>query len=93
MLPLTLSAAVPPGASAAIDLPFPRLSLNPDRSFPTNVELTEGGVAVWRGGAFVPGVAGVESIELVPPSWPLEWYSLRATVLAGQYDFEAAIAS
>ena len=46
-----LQATVPAGATAVVRVPTPLAS--------AAVTITEGGAAVWRAGAFVPGVAGI----------------------------------
>ena len=52
---LTIEVAVPPNSDAVTKVPL----LGAD---PASITVTEGGAAVWRDGAFVPGVKGVVGV-------------------------------
>ena len=52
---LTIDVVVPPNSDAVTKVPL----LGSD---PASITVTEGGAAVWRDGAFVPGVKGVVGV-------------------------------
>ena len=83
---LALNVTLPPGVGAEVVLPFPSLPA----PLPASLVVTEGGAAVWRGGAFVPGAApGVLGAEQGDGTWPLAWGALRVRIASGSYSYIA----
>jgi serine/threonine protein kinase len=81
---LSLGLSVPANARATVRVPFPA------NTSAATLSVAEGGVAVFRGGAFVPGVAGVVAAAMneaddVPPGQK----TVDIEVLAGDYAFES----
>jgi hypothetical protein len=81
---LSLGLSVPANARATVRVPFPA------NASAASLSVAEGGVAVFRGGAFVPGVAGVVAAAMteandVPPGQK----TVDIEVLAGDYAFES----
>jgi hypothetical protein len=74
---VALNASLPANVAGTISVPVAGLA---------NAVVTEGGVAVWRGGAFVPGPAGLYGAAL-------DGAYVTFAVGSGQYAFAAAPAA
>jgi len=77
---MTLDTTVPVGGTASVSVPTPGATAG-------SVTITEGGVVVWAGGAFVPGVPGVKSASAAPAGVPP---AIVFEVGSGSYSFVAA---
>lgn len=77
---IQITATIPPNAAATVRVPFPA---GTDLS---RVNITEGGLPVWHGGAFVPGVPGVTGAAAVTSGdLPVGQVTVDITVGAGSY--------
>eukprot|EP01052_Picozoa_sp_SAG31_P024329 SAG31_NODE_2062_length_6536_cov_8.777691_6_plen_184_part_00 len=82
-LALALNVTIPPGCTAEVHVP--QLTSLGGKT----VSIADNGVAVWKAGAFVPGMAGVESGSVVTDRWqPVP--SVVLLVKQGTYAFKAA---
>ena len=82
----TLSVEVPAGLPATVRVQSYGLAA------PSAIVVTEGAggaaaPAVWRGGAFVPGVAGVVGAAIAPADGPTGAFFVDISVLSGAYEF------
>ena len=82
---LDLNTTIPPTALATVGVAIAAAAAGAPKS-PADVTITEGGHPVWKGGKFVPGVAGVLSGALSADAKAVDFQ-----VQAGAYAFAVSL--